>query len=245
MITNVATEPTPAERARTMCATDHPTVLVADGTDPVATTLHILDGSSLLVGVDIDSALVQQAFANPGLPAMVEINDLAPIGLRERTRALVWLRGRLHPSYDQPETVAELARTNPLPALLDVGTDSCLLRLEIDSVVLADSQGAAAITPDDLADAHPDPFAGFECEWIRHLEDDHPELVTQLVRRLVGRFPSHDLRILAIDRYGVRIRAEHEELPDADVRLAFSHPANDPAQLQQALRALIGCPFLH
>ena len=40
-----------------------------------------------------------------GLPAVLELTDLAPLALRERVRSLVWLRGTVHPVPPNAERI--------------------------------------------------------------------------------------------------------------------------------------------
>ncbi|KXO98217.1 DUF2470 domain-containing protein [Tsukamurella pseudospumae] len=232
-------EPTPAERVRTVAAVPHAAVLVADGYEPITLALHHVLGDRLVVSVPDDAPWLE------GARAMVEINDISPLALRERTRSLVWLSGRLSEVADGAALAARVAVENPLEALLDVGNGARLLVMPIESAVLADTAGAASVSGSELAEAQPDPFAGYESAWLAHVESGHPEMVGQLARRLPGRLRNHRVRLLGIDRFGIRLRAEHHELSDVDVRLNFQQPAGDMAALQRGIRILLGCPFLN
>ncbi len=239
MSSTTIVEPTPAERIRTVCTIPHAAVLVTDQYDPVSVALHHMLGEDLVVAVPDDTPPMH------GLRAMVEINDISPLPLRERTRSLVWISGRVSETSDDAALAGEVAEQNPLPALLDVGNGTRLLRIPVESAVLADASGAASVPCGDLADAAPDPFADYEFAWLLHVESDHPEMIGQLSRRLPGRLRNHRIRLLGIDRYGVRLRAEHHELSDTDLRLNFPAPAADMAGLQRGIRILLGCPFLN
>ena len=52
------------------------------------------------------------------------------------------------------------------------------------------------------------------------------------------------VRPLGLDRYGVQLRVENED-GDHDVRLPFATPVDDVTGLSQAIRVLMGCPFLN
>jgi len=52
------------------------------------------------------------------------------------------------------------------------------------------------------------------------------------------------VRPLGLDRYGVRLRIESAD-GDHDVRLPFTRPVDDVTALSQAIRVLMGCPFLN
>jgi hypothetical protein len=52
------------------------------------------------------------------------------------------------------------------------------------------------------------------------------------------------VRPLSLDRYGVALRVEGDD-GDHDVRLPFAKPVDDVPSLGQAIRVLLGCPFLN
>jgi hypothetical protein len=177
--------------------------------------------------------------------------------LREPVRSLVWIRGRLHEV--SPSGVHELldliAAEDPDPALLQVQTPGSgpvcpedtrylLARLEIESVVVTDSTGAEAVDAAALLAARPDPFCAFESCWIRHLDAAHSDVVARLAARLPARLRRGDVRPLGVDRYGVRLRVESAD-GDSDVRLPFRTPVDDVTGLGQAIRMLMGCPFVN
>ncbi|WP_019201345.1 DUF2470 domain-containing protein [Tsukamurella sp. 1534] len=232
-------EPTPAERVRTVVAVPHAAVLAADGHEPITLQLHHVLADHLVIAVADDAPWLD------GARAMVEINDISPLPLRERTRSLVWLSGSLSEVCDGAALAQRVAEQNPLEGLLDVGYGSRLLTMPIESAVLADASGASSVSGAELAAAEPDPFAEYESAWLAHVEAGHPEMVGQLARRLPGKLRNHRIRLLGIDRFGIRLRAEHHELSDVDVRLNFQQPADDMAALQRGIRILVGCPFLN
>lgn len=252
-VTDVASAPSHAERVRTACARAEVAVLAVGGAEPVATTVHLVRGDAghpadvvLVVPQDTAATALAWQGGRGGTPAVLEVTDCTPLALREPVRALVWLRGRLHAVG--PERARGLAgavaETHPHPALLDVGHGASVLRLELDSAVLADSAGAAAVTPAELGAAAVDPFAADEDAWLTHLDTEHPELLPLLARRLPLPLRQGRVRPLGIDRHGIRLRVERS-LGDADVRLPFPAPVDTPAALSRALRVLVGCPFLN
>lgn len=179
-------------------------------------------------------------------PAVLELTDDCPLELNERVRALVWMRGRVGtvPAEQVRPTLAQLADLRPDHRLLDVGDGLELLRLDLDSVVVADGGGAEAVTPAALAAAGPDPFWREEPIWLRHLDAHRPDLLARMARRLPARPRGAAVRPLSIDRYGIRLRFESAD-GDTDMRLPFDHPVDDVQGLSRALRVLIGCPFLN
>jgi hypothetical protein len=126
----------------------------------------------------------------------------------------------------------------------DRDTRYLLARLEIESVVVTDSTGAEAVDAAALLAARPDPFCEFESCWIRHLDADHRDVVARLAARLPARLRRGDIRPLGVDRYGLRLRVEGTE-GDRDVRLPFRKPVDDVSGLGQAIRVLMGCPFVN
>ncbi|OBJ72247.1 DUF2470 domain-containing protein [Mycobacterium sp. 1274756.6] len=243
--------PTTAERIRSACARADGALLAVDGLTPVTTPVHhLLADGSFAMAVPADLPV------GSAVPAMVELTDQAPLRLRTPVRALVWLRGRLEPVAPAavPDLLDQIAAENPDPALLRVQTprtgpphdpDVCyrLVRLAVESVVVADAGGAEAIGVPELLAAAPDPFCATEAGWLRHLETAHPEVMARLAARLPTRLRRGTVRPLALDRYGVSLRVE-DATGDHDVRLPFHRPVDDARGLGQAIRLLMGCPFL-
>jgi hypothetical protein len=246
--------PTTAERIRSTCVRARQALLAiegVDGAEPLTTPLHHLlaDGSfAVAVPADCDA---------DGAQAVLELADYAPLPLREPVRSLVWIRGRLHqvPLPAVPRLLDGIAAEHPNPALLQVQTPESgpvrdgdtrylLARLDIESVVVTDSTGAEAVDVGALLAARPDPFCVFESCWIRHLDTAHRDVVARLAARLPARLRRGDVRPLGVDRYGVRLRVESAD-GDRDVRLPFRQPVDDVTGLGQAIRVLMGCPFVN
>jgi Protein of unknown function (DUF2470) len=252
--------PTTAERIRSTCVRAGGALLAVDGAEPLTTPLHhLLADGSFAVGVTIGGPVAEQVAdcGAAGAPAVLELADYAPLPLREPVRSLVWIRGRLH--QVSPSTVSALldliAAEHPHPALLQVQTPGSgpvadgdtqylLARLEIESVVVTDATGAEAVDAAALLAARPDPFCALESCWIKHLDTAHRDVVARLAARLPARLRRGDVRPLGIDRYGMRLRVESAE-GDRDVRLSFRKPVDDIVGLSQAVRVLMGCPFVN
>jgi Domain of unknown function (DUF2470) len=241
--------PTTAERIRSACARAGGALLAIERQDPVATPVHHLmaDGSF--------------ALAVPGpvaeSQALLELTDYAPLPLREPVRSLVWVRGRLQevPSAEITATLDLIASECLNPALLQVDTPRCapsgereprytLARLEIGSVVVTDATGAEPVRAEDLLAARPDPFCEVEASLLWHLDTAHSDVVARLVSRLPAPLRRGQVRPLGLDRYGVRFRVEGTE-GDHDVRMPFHKPVDDMTGLSQAIRVLMGCPFIN
>ncbi|WP_082974067.1 DUF2470 domain-containing protein [Mycobacterium sp. E740] len=247
-----STAPTTAERIRSACARAGGAMLAVEGLEPTETPVHhLLGDGSFAITVPLDSAVaVKAATAGAaGVQAVLEMTDYAPLPLREPVRSLVWIRGRLH-DVAAGEVAALLdlvASEDPNPALLQVNSSDsahALLRLEIDSVVVADSTGAESVGVGTLLGARPDPFCAMESCWLQHMESAHRDVVERLASRLPMSLRRGRVRPLGLDRYGVRLRVETDD-GDHDVRLPFTKPVDDVTGLSQAIRVLLGCPFLN
>ncbi|OBH30026.1 DUF2470 domain-containing protein [Mycobacterium sp. E342] len=253
--------PTTAERIRSACVRAGGALLALETThprqDPVVTPIHHLlpDGSFALALPSEPDGHPERGVA--GSQALLELTDYAPLPLREPVRSLVWVRGRLHDFH--PEEVAEtvdlIAAEWPHPALLQVDTPRCapshgqeprytLIRLEVASVVVTDSTGAEPVSVEDLLAARPDPFCEIESNLLWHLDTAHSDVVARLVSRLPAPLRRGQVRPLGLDRYGVRFRVEGKDR-DHDVRLPFHKPVDDMTGLSQAIRVLMGCPFIN
>jgi len=251
--------PTTAERIRSACARGGGAMLAVEGLEPAASPVHhLLADGSFAITVPANGLLngMVVAAGGHGVQAVLELTDYAPLPLREPVRSLVWIRGRLYhvPASDVSELLDLIATDSPNPALLQVNTDEAaaacgdtpyaLMRLELESVVVADSTGAESVCVSTLLDAVPDPFCALESSWLQHLESAHREVVDRLADRLPTPLRRGRVRPLGLDRYGVQLRVENED-GDHDVRLPFTKPVDDITGLSQAIRVLMGCPFLN
>ncbi|HLR98176.1 DUF2470 domain-containing protein [Mycolicibacillus parakoreensis] len=248
MIRTDAPTPTTAERIRSVCLRAGQALLAVDGQAPLTTPVqHLLDDGTFAVAVPAGATVPT------GVPAMLELTDQAALPLRKPVRSLVWVRGQLAAvaPAEVPALLDRIASADPRPALLTVATprsgpdaEHTLMRLETASVVVADASGAESVDVATVVAAAPDPFCAMEPHWLRHLDAAHPEMVARLASRLPPRWRRGAVRPLALDRYGVSLRIEDAD-GDHDIRLPFHRPADDPRTLSQALRVLLGCPFVN
>jgi hypothetical protein len=250
--------PTTAERIRSACARAGGALLAFERAgareDPVDTPIHhLLADGSFAVAIPVDRG----ADLAPGTQALLELTDYAPLPVREPVRSLVWVRGRLHrvPAEAVTATLDLIATEDPNPALLQVATPQsgppeadetryALLRLEIASVVVTDATGAEPVDVANLLAARPDPFCEIESSLLWHLATAHNDVVARLVARLPARLRRGQVRPLGLDRYGMRFRVEGND-GDRDIRLPFHKPVDDMTGLSQAIRVLMGCPFVN
>ena len=247
--------PTTAERIRSACVRAGGALLAIEHDDPVPTPVHhLMDNGSFALALPIDRERERPV---AGSQALLELTDYAPLPLREPVRSLVWVRGCLQevPAAEILTTLDAVAAECPNPALLGVDTPRCapsgageqrytLLRLKIASVVVTDATGAEPVTVDDLLAARPDPFCALESSLLWQLDTAHSDVVARLVSRLPAPLRRGQVRPLGLDRYGVRFRVEGNDR-DHDVRLPFHKPVDDMTGLSQAIRVLMGCPFMN
>ncbi|ULE34884.1 DUF2470 domain-containing protein [Mycobacterium sp. IDR2000157661] len=255
-MTTITTAPTTAERIRSACARAGGAMLAVEGCENAESPVHhLLDDGSFAITVPVDSAVAANVLSadEAGVQAVLEMTDYAPLALREPVRSLVWIGGRLRdiPAAEVPALLDLVAAQDPDPALLQVNSEHGdgetayeLLRLEIESVVVADSTGAESVAVGALLGARPDPFCAMESCWLQHLESAHRDVVERLASRLPMTLRRGRVRPLGLDRYGVRLRVETDD-GDHDVRLPFARPVDDVTGLSQAIRVLMGCPFLN
>ncbi|OBI87778.1 DUF2470 domain-containing protein [Mycobacterium asiaticum] len=248
--------PTTAERIRSACVRAGGALLAVEGADPVATPVHhLMHDGTFAVAVAREQAGPDELLC--GTQALLELTDYAPLPLREPVRSLVWVRGRLHqiPPAAVTKLLDLIAAENPAPVLLQVQTPKSgpaesddprytLLRLEIDSVVVTDATGAEPVSVHELLAARPDPFCEVESTLLWHLSTAHNDVVARLVSRLPAPLRRGHVRPLGLDRYGVRFRVEGTD-GDRDIRLPFHKPVDDMTGLSQAIRVLMGCPFVN
>jgi hypothetical protein len=255
MLPLTSAAPTTAERIRSACARAGGALLAVEREDPVPTPVHhLLHDGSFAIALPSESAKDRRAC---GSQALLELTDYAPLPLREPVRSLVWVRGHLRqvPPGEINPTLDVIASECPHPALLQVDTPKSmptspgderytLMRLEVESVVVTDATGAEPVSIRDLLAARPDPFCEIESSLLWHLDNAHGDVVARLVSRLPAPLRRGQVRPLGLDRYGVRFRVEGSD-GDHDIRLPFHKPVDDMTGLSQAIRVLMGCPFIN
>ncbi|MGV9560085.1 DUF2470 domain-containing protein [Streptomyces sp. NPDC003401] len=207
-----------AERARSVLAAAWSCAVTGQGGREEFVGAHtVADDGRVLLRVPEGSALLTAAICAPrGEPsAVLEFADVAPVPVRDRVRARLWLAGWFVPE-DGP------------------------LAFHATRVVLKEPSGAVVVALDEFAAAAPDPLAAAEARLLTHLADAHPDAVERLTR-LVRRESLHGavrVQPLAVDRHGLTLRVERARA-HGDVRLPFHAPADDVAQLTERLHVLL------
>ncbi|MGB3304314.1 DUF2470 domain-containing protein [Gordonia sp. (in: high G+C Gram-positive bacteria)] len=245
---NTIVAPYDAELIQTACRRAQAGTLSAGGSresdfggtvSDTVTMVHLFEGDAFLLVPSSSTALSLADGLADGITAMVEVVDMAPVDMRERVRALVWLSGTLHPVPDQleRELAAEIAGEHPNEQLLDIGRGLSLMRLAVNSAVLATMGGAGSVDVEAIASAKPDPFWEYEQDWLVHLESHHGDLLDHLTFRLPAHLREGRARPLRLDRFGITLRVEQGGGQE-DVRIAFARPVSRIADLSAAFGAL-------
>ena len=214
----------------------------ADAECSQVSMVHLYQEDAFLL---VSDECVVTSGLDAGLPAMVEVIDHAPVAMRERVRSLVWLSGTLHevPAELERELAVEIASEHPEEQLLDVGHGRRLIRMAVDTAVIATQVGACSVDSEALARAEPDAFWEYEAGWLQHLDSDHRDLIHQLSQRLPDEVRGGRIHPLRLDRFGITLRVEVGDR-DEDVRMSFSRPVRRVPELSAAIHALALHPCL-
>ncbi|MFJ2884557.1 DUF2470 domain-containing protein [Streptomyces sp. NPDC087305] len=210
--------PAAAERARSVLAAAWSCAVTADGGREEFVGAHSVDDDGrVLLQVPEDSALLAAAICAPrGEPsAVLEFADVAPVPVRNRIRARLWLAGWFVPEDDH-------------------------LAFRATRVVLRPPSGAVVVDLDEFAAAEPDPLALAEAQLLTHLADCHSDAVERLTRLVEPDSLHGAVRVqpLAVDRHGLTLRIERARA-QGDVRLPFHTPADTVADLTERMHVLL------
>lgn len=210
--------PSAAEQARSVLAASWSCAVTAEGGREEFVGAHtVAEDGRVTLEVPEDSTLVAAAICAPrGEPsAVLEFADVAPVPVRSRIRARLWIAGWFVPGDGR-------------------------LEFKATRVVLRRPSGAVVVDLDEFAAAAPDPLATAEARLLTHLADCHPDAVERLTR-LVDPDSLHGavrVQPLAADRHGLTLRIERART-HGDVRLPFHAPADDVARLTERMHVLL------
>lgn len=210
--------PTTATRARTVLAAAWTCGVTTDvGQDDLVGAHRVTEDGTVRIAPPPDSVLAAAVLCSPhGRPStLLEFADAAPVPVRDRVRARLFLSGELVP--DGEEMVLRVER-----AMLQTRTERQVVDLA------------------ELAAAVPDPLALAEPRLLTHLAEAHPEAVEQLTRLIAADSLHGVVRVqpLAVDRHGLTLRLERAR-GQADVRIPFHSPADDLTALTERMHCLL------
>jgi hypothetical protein len=210
--------PTAAEHARSVTAVAWSCAVTSEGgKEEFVGAHHVDDDGRILLTAPEGSGLRTAAVCAPrGEPsAVLEFADVAPVPVRARIRARLWMAGWLAPENEH-------------------------LVFRPTRMVLRRASGAALVDLDEYATAAPDPLAKAEAKLLTHLADCHPDAVERLSRLMRRDQLQGAIRVrpLAVDRHGLTLRVERIR-DHGDARLTFHRPADDVTQLTERMHALL------
>ncbi|MEV3855885.1 DUF2470 domain-containing protein [Streptomyces sp. NPDC050095] len=210
--------PTTAVRARSVLAAAWTCGVTTDvGQDDLVGAHRVCEDGTVRIAPPPDSVLAAAVLCAPhGRPTtLLEFADAAPVPVRDRVRARLWLSGELVPDGEE-------------------------LVLRPERAVLQTRTERHGIDLGELADAAPDPLALAEPRLLTHLAEVHPESVEQLTRLITPDSLHGVVRVqpLAVDRHGLTLRLERAR-GQADVRIPFHSPADDLTALTERMHCLL------
>ncbi|MEU8588857.1 DUF2470 domain-containing protein [Streptomyces sp. NPDC048664] len=210
--------PSAAQRARSVSAVASSCAVTAEsGREELIAAHTVTEDGRMLLRPPADSVLFTAAICTPRSEpcAVLEFADVAPVPMRSRIRARLWLAGRLVREDDR-------------------------LAFEPTRVALRRSNGVAVVDLQEYATAEPDPLAEAEARLLTHLADAHPDAVERLAGLVDPDCLQGAVRVrpLAVDRHGLTLRVERAG-DHGDARLTFHQPAEDVAQLTERMQVLL------
>ncbi len=237
--------PSPAERARAVLARPNPaTVTTQSGTlhlvDPAC---HVHPGGTVSLLLPDRHHLLDE-MSRGRTAATVEFTDTSAVALRDPTRSLLWISGTLT-ALDEATArmrALRLIRDDPDERLLDIGHGRTMVAMDPYLVVHSDAEGCHLLGNDEFLRARPDPLGRWEGPWLRHLEEDHPDLLAALAEDCPVPLPEGRPRPLGVDRYGLRLRLEGSD-GDHDVLIPFHRPARTPHEVAHRVHELAHSPL--
>jgi hypothetical protein len=239
--TTTAPQPPAAERARTVAARPAASLFCSGlGISQLWGATTTSSGDVLLV-VPADGAVTSALEESPlgDIPARLTVTDRCALPLRHPVRGLVELSGWLAPvpEDDVARLLLDFVDAYPCDSLFDVGLSATLVRLDLAEVLLEEAGVSTDVDPEDFASARPDPVSAAETE-LMAAQRRPLDRLTARVQRWAGR--SDDVRLLGLDRFGVRFRVQSSR-GCYDLRVPFVAPLAGPEGFSGALEELFTC----
>ncbi|TFV86254.1 DUF2470 domain-containing protein [Blastococcus sp. CT_GayMR16] len=199
------------------------------------------DAGDVLLVVPTDGVVTAALRDTPlgDVPARLTVTERTPFPVPHPVRGLVQLTGLVASvaEYDVTRLVLDFADVRTCDSLFDVGLSATLLRLEPAEVHLEEAGGTTDVGLDEFLAARPDPVSRAE----NALVAEHCHALVRLAARIQRRVGRHDsIRLLALDRYGVRFRVQGSA-GCYDLRVPFVAPLGGPAGFGAAVDRLLTC----
>ena len=232
----------PATRARTIASTSTSlSIGVLDRRETLHRHALATDGSPLFLapaGSPLNAAALM-----PGSPLLTAAAvDVAPVPTADRVRGSVVLQGRIRPVRRRlpARLIAFLCGDQQSPGrpILELQPVSVVLQWNVEN-----EDGIPVTVPlDRYAAARPDDLAGWEASFVRHLADDHANLLPRLARDAGLPVPEGwRVHPVVADVAGIVLRATpaDDDRVRRDVRLAFDRPVTCGCDAVEAFNALL------
>ncbi len=222
-------EPTWPERARTTLAGSTSAdlaVLDPDGLPVVERVRIIDDGTGAVVTVVSNlSPLTLRAWQDARVGALVD--------------GRVLLQGRLRsvPGLQQVGLTDRFVDHHPGRRDEVESLDFSWFRVDPERIRWIDDDGIDRwLTPDDLANAEPDPLAGLQDDLIDDVVERLDDDLVVMARALTGRWRASEATLVDLDRYGL-VADVVEPGRRSRARIPFPERIDEPAQLHAAIAA--------
>lgn len=246
------TEPSPAERARTLAlgvvtgVLHLPALVTENGASKAYRVQQVTapDGSVALLVQDRSDlhCRLQTIIESTDLadvPTVLDVLDVPPGQLclpRARLCITGWVEAL--PVSEQRQLAGPVAAARPIGALLDLGTGWTLYRFEIAEIRVTTGAGTWVVEPDEFTAAEPDPLYENEDHVVGHLEEHHRDQTIEYALRRLDRSAVSDVTIVGLDRYGLdllcAVGATYRPL-----RAPFGCRITDERSLSRALTRLL------
>ncbi|MDQ6909337.1 MAG: DUF2470 domain-containing protein [Actinomycetota bacterium] len=240
-------EPSHAERARTLVASQARGALSTIALEPAGTPF----GSVVTFGLDAAgrpsffvSTLAEHTrnIATDPRASLLVVED-TPEGADPLASGRVTLLGVASEVTDPDERAAARAgylAANPGAFYLDYGDFKCV-RLEVASIRYVGGFGRMSwVDASDYASASPDPLAKAAAGIIGHMNADHAGALVTLCHHFAGAPDVVAASMTAVDRYGFEVIAESAENRRQPLRIGFRTEQATGDNVRQELIAMLG-----
>lgn len=228
-MTVVMLEPTWPERARTALAGARTAEIAVGDTDgiPMIERVPMIDDGTGAVVVVISnlSPVTLRAWQDPRSATLVD----------GRVLLQGWLRAV--PGLQQHGLTDRFVDHHPEHRARIESLDFSWFRVEPVRVRWTDDDGTERwLTPDDLANAEPDPLSGLEHDLMADVTERLDDDLVLMVRALAGRWRCTDATLIGLDRYGLVVEIV-EPGKRTRGRVPFSERIDAAGELHAAIAA--------